>query len=176
MLKLIIFIVMLSGCAQKMSEIQQPTKKSFFTLTKDVYKSELEGLFKYHWIAGLRAGTYSLIGEDSEGYYYEGKGDAIYFLKEESADLYLETKYIPSYSERFKNQAPAGGKGGIWFPKNLTKEEPQVYFILYTPESGGVALGGAIHSVILSTINGSIQKMPLSRFGLDKNSIQIIDE
>ncbi|OUR86891.1 hypothetical protein A9Q81_27575 [Gammaproteobacteria bacterium 42_54_T18] len=176
---LLSMIVFVSGCASKVVDLNQPSKRSLFVIADDIYTTETRGLLNFKYVFGLRAGKYELVGEDSDGFYYHGQGDSVIVLSEERAEKYLSTGVITDYEERHREQFTfSGGVGGLWLPKN--KEiDPKLYFLLNSkPEdsleagatvglnasfnspvsmAGGMVIGAATTAVIFSLTNGTIE-------------------
>jgi hypothetical protein len=174
-LLLIIILMSITGCSAKLADLQPVDKKAYITLEEDKYKSSIAGIGNYKWVHGLKAATYTLIGEDEGGYYYHNHGDVVIILMEESAEHYLKTGERKPYAQR--RYPNTGGPGGLWLPKNK-EAKPVIYYLINTVPSdsivpGGIVgmtsvpsssagagfiIGGVTTSVISSMVNGSIQK------------------
>ncbi|MFT5758952.1 MAG: hypothetical protein ACI9LM_003701 [Alteromonadaceae bacterium] len=171
---LILLCIFITGCSAKLADLQPVDKKSYITLKEDIYQSSIAGIGNYKWVHGLKAGTYTLIGEDKDGSYFHNQGDAVIVLTNDPAELYLKTGEVKPYNQR---GYPHGGPGGLWLPKDKTKK-PVVYFLINTKPSDSTVSGGIIGmtstpgsitgtgfvvgaittNVISSMVNGSIQK------------------
>jgi hypothetical protein len=199
LLTTLLCILLLSGCAQKMAALKPASKNSYFVLSKDLYTTDHYGLMKYLWVHGLKAGTYRLVAEDDEGFYYQGQGDSVFFLSEERAERYLKDGYIASYEERYVNQiSAAGGHGGIWFPRDPTKHQPELFYILYSSPgsvvtagvstsgvsaqntglnpAGAIAIGALTTSIGNAIVDGTVQRSSLDFITKDPTVFNRIDQ
>jgi hypothetical protein len=183
------FLIFTSGCAVKMNDLKPATKSAHFTLEQDLYVEGIYGLLNYHWVHGLKAGTYVLIGEDKEGFYYHNSGDVVIALSEEYADSYLKKGVMPAYGQR---NFPNAGPGGLWIPKDK-QDTPQIYYLpntgpsidstiaggnigLTTTGSGpGFLVGAVTMSVIAEMVRGSIQKIKLEEFSEIFTDVKIVE-
>ncbi|WP_444925284.1 hypothetical protein ACJJI4_12010 [Microbulbifer sp. TRSA002] len=194
-----ILLTLVSGCSSTLSNLKTSSKQSHFTLQEDLYYTETRGLLEYKWLFGLRSGTYSLVAEDDDGYYYIGIGDTVLILSEERVEAYLESGEVPSYAKRYGPQfSSAGGEGGLWVPKNGPLEKAKIFWVLYTdmddavtvgmgagaassggasgvPTVDGMVVGIVVTSVISSMANGALQFIELPDQSLDLQKINIVD-
>jgi hypothetical protein len=108
-----------------MDSISKPSKAEYFFLEKTYTRAEVRGLIPYNYVIGLRAGTYSSVGEDQDGRYFQGEGDCVIQLGNERADLFLKTGEIPRTMPGF-----SGGEGGIWLPKIGSNYPPRLWFVI----------------------------------------------
>ena len=134
------------------------------------------------WVFGLRKGTYKLVAESSDGFYYEGEGDAVFLLSDDRAQKYLDSGEIAPYHKRYKPQLTcAGGKGGLWLPKENSKEKPSLYYIHFTngvdADLAGLAPGAAsARTGGLSTGDGMIVGTATTSIILSLENEQIVTE
>lgn len=190
-------LALVFACGAKMAGLSQPTRHSHFVLEKDAYQTSVRGLLKIRWLFGLRKGTYRLVAEDKDGYYYQGDGDTVFLLSQERVDRYLQDGHIPAYLERYQRQAAsAGGQGGVWMPRNPLKDTPKLYYILYTSHQKaaeqGLVSGEAASAVpnrsaeqppltqivgaaFTSVLNGRIEKVDLDTASIDPASFKIVE-
>lgn len=98
------------------------------------------------WVFGLRAGTYTLVGEDSKGLYFLGQGGCAIELMDNQAKAFLRTGLVPAAEQR---------RGGLVLPKPGVNAAPEFFVIqhLNTDGSEGGLVGIAIANL---TENGLV--------------------
>jgi hypothetical protein len=161
--------LLITGCAT-VSDLHKPAADRYFTLKQNYTRTQIQGLLKYKWVAGLQAGLYRLVGEDKEGLYFMGDNkDSVILLSEERAEKYLETGYITPFVERNVAQnTSAGGQGGLWLPKAGVKKEPRLFYTLHNTRSAV----GLTEQAIMSMTEDSFAYIP---FGAEMNFINAIE-
>ncbi|WP_440904842.1 hypothetical protein ACMZOO_00975 [Catenovulum sp. SX2] len=135
-----LFGLVVSGCTT-ISDLKQPTVQQHFVLEQDYTHSRIRGLFKYRYIAGLRAGTYSLVGEDSDGKYFASMGDCVIYYSP-------ELPVPPSTSDKM---------GGIYIP-NSRSDDPRLFTETRNTTDGSYA--GVTGMMIVSATEDSIIYAP----------------
>jgi hypothetical protein len=143
-------VLVLAGCTS-IEKLSPPLRASHFVLREDHVRVQVRGIASYQWIEGLRAGTYTAVGEDTRGTFYLGEGDSVIVLSQERGARYLSRKEIPAPEERAAAQnGMAGGRGGLWLPKPGVQEEPKLFYELHVsqstlsaPSTGVIGLVGA---------------------------------
>ena len=178
------------GCSAKLADLQPVDNKAYITIKEDIYNLSVGGIGNYKWVHGLKAGTYNLIGEDKDGYYYHNHGDVVIMLTEENAEHYLKTSERKPYEQR---GFPQGGQGGLWLPKDKN-DKPVVYYLINTPPSDSIVSGGIIGmtstpngamgagfivggittSAISSMVNGSIEKLAFDDLSEKFTDLEVI--
>jgi hypothetical protein len=182
-------LVLTSGCAVKMNDLKPATKSAYITLEQDRYVEGIYGLLDYHWVHGLKAGTYVLIGEDKEGFYYHNSGDVVIALSEEYADSYLKNGVMPPYGQR---NFPNAGPGGLWVPKDK-QAKAHIYYLLNTGPSidstiaggnigltttgsgPGFLVGAVTMSVMSEMVRGGIEKIELEALSEKFADVKIVE-
>jgi len=64
-------ILLLAGCTT-LNDLQKTSVDRYIVLDEDIIFNEKRGPFRVNWLLGLRANTYTLVGEDKSYYYYLG--------------------------------------------------------------------------------------------------------
>lgn len=144
---LLTFIIF-SGCTSQ-ATLTKPESEQYFVLEKPYTRVQVRGLSGNNWVEGLQAGTYNLIGEDSDGRYFQGPGDCVIQLTGDWGKRYLETGEIPSFQERVGTMA--GGVGGLWLPKEGVSKEPRLFYEIRNKGVGESGVGVAAVSIIQAT-------------------------
>jgi hypothetical protein len=182
-------LVLTSGCAVKMNDLKPASKSAHFTLEQDRYVEGIYGLLDYHWVHGLKAGTYVLIGEDKEGFYYHNAGDVVIALSEEHADSYLKNGVMPPYGQR---NFPNAGPGGLWVPKDKQAKAHIYYLPNTTPAfdstmaggnigltttggGAGFLVGAVTMNVIAEMVKGAIQKIEIEALSEKFADVKIVE-
>jgi hypothetical protein len=156
----LLLLMLISGCTS-MSSLTKPTQEQYFVLEKNYTKVATRGLLNYKWVEGLRAGTYTLVGEDHDGMYFLGEGDCVIVLSQERAEKYLQTAEITPFELRNKPQFTiAGGIGGLWLPKPGVNKEPKLFYEIRNTTDGSV--GGMTGMAIVKMTEGSFGYVPFS--------------
>ncbi|MEB6666070.1 hypothetical protein MXM33_03355 [Acinetobacter vivianii] len=145
----------MSGCVT-IAKLPKPQQDKYFILEKNYMKKEIRGIAKYEWVMGLSAGTYKLIGEDKNGFYFSGTGDCVLLLINENAKHYLTDGVVPSYKQRYDQQMTfAGGIGGIFIPKASNKQ-PKFFYEVHGNRESAALTGGIIGLALIDITNNAI--------------------
>lgn len=158
-----------SGCTT-LDDLQVPTEQKHFVLQKDHVRIEHRGIAQKKHVEGLRAGSYSLIREDRDGFYFSGTGDCVLILNDQRGDKYLQTGEVTPFEIRNREQFTfAGGAGGLWLPKPGVQKEPRLFWnIRNTTDGAPLGLTGV---AIVGATEGSLGYLP---FGAEKDFLASI--
>lgn len=158
-------ILLLTACGVKMKDLDLPTKSSSFVLSKDKYTVGEFGLLKMKLLYGLRAGKYSLVAEDKEGYFYQGKGNCVIMLNSDVAiDKYSKSGELP---DSYK-----GDKGGIWIPKNGVNKKIRLFHMTDVSKTKSTNYSqGIVVGLLIDAGDGDINYIPFDT--VIKNSNQL---
>ena len=139
---LMMSLVLLSACGSvDITDLKEPQQRHYFTLAQPYVRTSFHGIGNsVKRIEGLKAGVYTSIGENSEGTYYSGEGDAVIMLMNDLADQYQANGTIPDYHYRFTHEILAGGEGGLWLPKPGSSKPPRLFFVRRVPEDVATSL------------------------------------
>jgi hypothetical protein len=173
-LSVIFFLVSLVSCTS-VESLKKPSADQYIVLEKNYTRVQIRGLLKYKWVEGLRAGTYILIGEDKDGFYFIGKEkDSVIVLSQERADKYLENGFITPFAERNVPQlTSAGGEGGIWLPKPGVKKEPKLFYKLHNTNDG--SFGGITGMALVNMSENALAYVPYDEEKEFIKSIKVIN-
>ncbi|WP_143042541.1 hypothetical protein [Variovorax sp. YR634] len=136
-----------------MESISKPSKDEYFVLDKTYTRAEVRGLIPYNYVIGLRAGTYSSVGEDRDGRYFQGEGDCVIQLGTERADHFLKSGEIPRAMAGFP-----GGEGGIWLPRVGSNSPPRLW---YKIRNKGLDTMQIVPFLVVNATEGSFGWVPL---------------
>lgn len=134
----------LSGCTS-LNDLQEPRKILEFTINEDVVVFYTAGIVKTRHSRGLLKGTYKIIAEDSEGYYFTATNGKIIRLSGPLAEEYERTKIYPEMKEV--------GFIGLWVPKDNSQKDIDMFLVTgvadisdhYQPGRGGAITYGVSH-------------------------------
>lgn len=137
------FALLLAAC-QTLDGLDPPSAKRHFVLDNDwiIVIPSKRGPEKPMVVYGLRAGQYTLIGENDKGFFYKGTGDSVFQMNGKLAEQYAKTGQVASFAERYAAMvAMAGGSGGLWLPKPGVNAKPLLFFESITKKSDAVNAG-----------------------------------
>lgn len=159
LLSTLLVALLLVGCTT-LNNLQSASVERYIVLNEDIIFNEKRGPFRVSWLLGLRANTYTLVGEDKSYYYYLGtKNDDVIIVMDDY-----------SYFEKTGEVPPSnmGGSGGLKVPKN-SNEKLELFYIskgLYgedpTPGSMGSITNNITTVALDSIFKGSITYFPFN--------------
>ena len=149
MKKIFVFIVfVITGCTT-LKDLQPPSSNKYFVLEENLILREERGMLNTVWVLGLKADTYTLIGEDSSGYYYMGeKNDSVVLTQDRDEVYKLKGIIPPNYN--------MGGKGGLWIPKDHINKKPELFYINQGLDTSHPNARGITMGIISESLKGSL--------------------
>jgi hypothetical protein len=123
--------LLLAACAPTAAGLAKPDHESVIVVEQDYTRTREGGPFKYKIVEGLKAGTYRAIGSDSKGTYYAGDGRPVIALREPVSLEFEKTHVLPpDTADRSKPGNWNYFEGGIFLPKDPTKDKVQLFHVL----------------------------------------------